>query len=60
MKVQAEIGTFKGCNGRALGRADEVAKAVVFLGSEDRRYITGTELFVEGGIRTVLTQSCIR
>ena len=32
-----------------LGRADKVAKAVVFLASEDSSYITGTELFVDGG-----------
>ena len=35
-----------------LGRAgtpDDIAKAVVFLASEDSSYITGTELFVDGG-----------
>lgn len=32
-----------------VGRADEVAKAVSFLASDDASYITGAELFVDGG-----------
>jgi len=36
-----------------LGTPDEIAKAVVFLASDDSGYITGTELFVDGGFAQV-------
>src|SRR5262245_38172389 len=36
-----------------LGTPDEVARAVVFLASDDSSYITGTELFVDGGFAQV-------
>jgi NAD(P)-dependent dehydrogenase (short-subunit alcohol dehydrogenase family) len=36
-----------------LGTPDEIAKAVVFLASHDSSYITGTELFVDGGFAQV-------
>jgi NAD(P)-dependent dehydrogenase (short-subunit alcohol dehydrogenase family) len=36
-----------------LGSPDEVAKAVVFLASDDSSFITGIELFVDGGMAQV-------
>jgi len=43
-------------HGIPLGRSgtpEEIAQAVVFLASDDSRYITGTELFVDGGFAQV-------
>jgi len=36
-----------------FGTPEEIAKAVVFLASDHSRYITGTELFVDGGVAQV-------
>jgi 3-oxoacyl-[acyl-carrier protein] reductase len=37
------------CLGR-MGKPEEIAKAVLFLGSEDSNYITGQVIIVDGGI----------
>ena len=35
---------------KRLGEAEEVAKAVIFLASDDASYITGVELNIDGGM----------
>jgi NAD(P)-dependent dehydrogenase (short-subunit alcohol dehydrogenase family) len=32
-----------------VGKPDDIAKAVVFLSSDDASFVTGIELFVDGG-----------
>jgi NAD(P)-dependent dehydrogenase (short-subunit alcohol dehydrogenase family) len=36
-----------------LGRPDEIGKAAVFLASDDASFVTGIELFVDGGLAQV-------
>jgi NAD(P)-dependent dehydrogenase (short-subunit alcohol dehydrogenase family) len=37
----------------SLAKIHKVARAVVFLALDDSSYITGTELFVDGGLAQV-------
>jgi NAD(P)-dependent dehydrogenase (short-subunit alcohol dehydrogenase family) len=45
MRADCPLGRF--------GTADEIAKAAVFLAADDASYITGIELFVDGGFAQV-------
>jgi NAD(P)-dependent dehydrogenase (short-subunit alcohol dehydrogenase family) len=36
-----------------VGRPDEIAKAAVFLASDDSSFVTGIELFVDGGMAQI-------
>jgi NAD(P)-dependent dehydrogenase (short-subunit alcohol dehydrogenase family) len=49
MKAQAAASTPLG----RTGTPDEIAKAVVFLASDDSSYITGIDLFVDGGMAQI-------
>jgi NAD(P)-dependent dehydrogenase (short-subunit alcohol dehydrogenase family) len=32
-----------------MGKPDEIAKAALYLASDDSRFVTGIEVFVDGG-----------
>lgn len=50
---QIKAGLVAGVPLGRIGRADEVAKAAVFLASDDSSFIAGAELFVDGGMAQV-------
>jgi NAD(P)-dependent dehydrogenase (short-subunit alcohol dehydrogenase family) len=36
-----------------MGDPDEIAKVVAFLASDDASYVSGVELFVDGGVAQI-------
>jgi NAD(P)-dependent dehydrogenase (short-subunit alcohol dehydrogenase family) len=51
--AQLKAGLTSGVPLGRMGDADEIAKAAVFLASDDSSYVSGIELFVDGGMAQV-------
>jgi len=47
---QFEENMAQGVSLKRIGQPDEIARAALFLASEDASFIVGTELFVDGGL----------
>lgn len=41
---------------RILGRSEDVAYAVVYIGSDEARFVTGADLVIDGGLTAQLTE----
>lgn len=50
---QLKVGLISGVPMGRMGTSDEIAKAVSFLASDDASFITGIELFVDGGMAQI-------
>ena len=56
--IEGRAGAVQGGHGRGRsagphGQPDEIAKAAVFLASDDSSFVTGIELFVDGGMAQI-------
>ena len=51
--AQLKAGLISGVPMGRMGTSDEIAKAVSFLASDDSSFITGIELFVDGGMAQI-------
>lgn len=52
-RAQVKAGLVAGVPMGRMGQPDEIARAAVFLASDDSSYVTGIELFVDGGMAQI-------